>query len=74
MPSFRQLQRFIAVATELNFRRAAAQLHISQPPLSDSIRQLEEEIGAVLFLRTRRRVELTKAGEVLLERAQIIVS
>ena len=74
MPTFRQLERFIAVATELNFRRAAARLHMSQPPLSDSIRQLEEEIGAPLLFRTRRRVELTRAGAVLLERAQLLLS
>ncbi len=74
MPDIRQLQRFVAVASERNFRRAAARLHISQPPLSDSIRQLEEEIGSPLLLRNRRQVELTRAGEVFLERAQLILS
>lgn len=74
MPDIRQLQRFVAVAAERNFRRAAARLHVSQPPLSDSIRQLEEEIGSPLLIRTRRQVELTKAGAVFLERAQIILS
>ncbi|NKB56404.1 MAG: LysR family transcriptional regulator [Alphaproteobacteria bacterium] len=74
MPDIRQLQRFVAVATERNFRRAAARLHVSQPPLSDSIRQLEEEIGSPLLLRTRRHVELTRAGEVFLERARLILS
>lgn len=74
MPDIRQLQRFVAVADERNFRRAAARLHVSQPPLSDSIRQLEDEIGTALFVRDRRRVELTRAGEVLLERARLVLS
>ena len=74
MPDIRQLRRFVAVAAEKNFRRAAAQLHISQPPLSDSIRQLEETVGVPLLLRDRRRVELTRAGEVFLERAQLILA
>ena len=74
MPDIRQLQRFVAVATERNFRRAAARLHVSQPPLSESIRQLEEEVGSPLLLRTRPQVELTRAGEVMLERARLILS
>lgn len=74
VPDIRQLQRFVAVAIEGNFRRAAARLHISQPPLSDSIRHLEEEIGVPLLLRTTRPVELTKAGELFLERAQLILA
>ncbi len=74
MPDIRQLERFIAVAKERSFRRAAAQLHISQPPLSDAIRKLEEEIGTPLFLRDRHRVELTRAGEVFLDRAELLLS
>ncbi|MDD9878562.1 MAG: LysR family transcriptional regulator [Magnetovibrio sp.] len=74
MPDVRQLERFVAVAEERNFRRAAARLHVSQPPLSDSIRQLEREIGAPLLIRDRRRVELTKAGEVFLDRAELILA
>lgn len=74
MPDIRQLERFIAVAKERSFRRAAAQLHISQPPLSDAIRKLEEEIGTPLFLRDRHRVELTRAGEVFLGRAELLLS
>ncbi|MCG8546115.1 MAG: LysR substrate-binding domain-containing protein [Alphaproteobacteria bacterium] len=74
MPDFRQLQRFIAVAEERNFRRAAALLHVSQPPLSESIRKLEEELGTPLFERTRRRVALTKAGEIFLSRARLLLA
>ena len=74
MPNIRQLQRFVAVAEERNFRRAAAKLNVSQPPLSDSIKHLEDDIGAPLFIRSRRQVELTKVGEVFLERARLILS
>ena len=74
MPDIRQLQRFVAVAEHRNFRRAAAQLHVSQPPLSDSIRNLEQEISVQLFARNRKNVELTEAGKVFLERAKLILS
>lgn len=66
----RQLQQFVAVSETLSFRKAAEALHMSQPPLSIAIRRLEEEVGAVLFRRTRRGVTLTPVGEAILSDAK----
>lgn len=69
----RQLEAFVAVATELHFGRAAESLHMGQPTLSDMIRRLEREMGTPLLRRTTRRVTLTSAGSELLERAKRIL-
>lgn len=69
----RTLRYFVAVADELHFGRAAARLHMSQPPLSRAIRQLEAEVGAVLLHRSAAGVTLTPAGAVLLEEARALL-
>jgi DNA-binding transcriptional LysR family regulator len=68
----RHLRYFIAVAENLHFGRAAQQLNLAQPPLSQQIRQLEAILGYPLFLRNTRSVRLTPAGEIYLERTRRI--
>ncbi|ARP73767.1 LysR family transcriptional regulator [Streptomyces pluripotens] len=69
----RTLRYFVAVAEDLHFGRAAARLHMSQPPLSRAIKQLEADVGAALFHRSASGVTLTPAGVVLLEQARALL-
>lgn len=69
----RQLTYYVAAAEELHFERAARRLCMTQPPLSQAIKQLEEEMGAGLFERSHRRIRLTRAGEAFLEEARHVI-
>ncbi|KQT13924.1 LysR family transcriptional regulator [Ramlibacter sp. Leaf400] len=70
---FRHLRYFLALSEELHFGRAARRLSISQPPLSLNIRQLEESIGAKLFLRNSKEVRLTAAGRAFVPAARALL-
>ncbi|MFF5536522.1 LysR family transcriptional regulator [Streptomyces cinerochromogenes] len=69
----RTLRYFVAVAEELHFGRAAARLHMSQPPLSRAIKQLEADVEALLFTRSSTGVTLTAVGSVLLDEARALL-
>ena len=71
--TFRQLRYFLVLSEELHFGRAAQRLHISQPPLSASLRQLEEVLKVKLLLRNSKRVTLTPAGEAFQRQARRIL-
>jgi len=73
MLDLKQLQYFIAVTEQMNFSKAAEKLHISQPSLSNAIKKLEHEIGSPLLNRNTRNLQLTEAGELLYERAKVIL-
>ncbi|MBQ6292525.1 MAG: LysR family transcriptional regulator [Lachnospiraceae bacterium] len=70
----RTLRYFVTVAEELNITRAAGILNISQPPLSQQLKNLEEELNTVLFVRGKRQLTLTESGQMLYRRAKDILS
>lgn len=70
LPSVESLRCFVAAAQQLNFRRAAAEVALTPAALSQRIKQLEDQLGCVLFDRSSRHVTLTPAGTALLERAR----
>jgi len=74
MFELRQLQCFVAVSEELNFRRAASRIHMTQPPLNRQIPLLEHEMQVQLFARTSRSVELTPAGSSFLPEARRLLA
>ncbi|MCR5100197.1 MAG: LysR family transcriptional regulator [Butyrivibrio sp.] len=71
---FRSINYFLTVAQELNFTKAAERLNMSQPPLSNQIKELENDLGVQLFIRGKRHLQLTPAGTALLHRAEQIMT
>lgn len=69
----KEIRSFLAVAEELHFGRAAEQLHVAQPPLSRTIKQLERELGTILFDRNTRSVRLTSSGRALVKPAKDVL-
>lgn len=74
LPSIKQLQCFLVVAQELNFRRAAERLRMTQPPLTRQIKLLEEMLGCALFIRNTHEVRLTEAGRKLVPKATQLIN
>jgi DNA-binding transcriptional LysR family regulator len=74
MQSLKRLHAFVTLAEELHFGRAAARLNLTQPPLTMAIKELELEMGAQLFERTKRSVQLTAAGAALLPEARALLA
>lgn len=70
----RQLRYFMAVAEELSFTKAAARLHLSQPPISRAIKQLEDDVGVALLERSKQHVRLTASGAHFYEEARVVVA
>src|ERR1700753_3361274 len=68
----RHFRYFQAIAEELSFSQAARRLHVVQPALSRAVKELEAELGTLLFFRTRRSVSLTPAGRVLLAEVALL--
>jgi len=73
LPNMERIRAFVVVAEELHFGRAAARLHLTQPPLSRQIKLLEQEVGVTLLDRTGRTVKVTPAGRVFLAEARRIL-
>ncbi|WP_150460599.1 LysR family transcriptional regulator [Nesterenkonia ebinurensis] len=74
MLTLKDIGQYVVLAEELNFRRAANRLHISQPTLSETVKRIEKALGTTLIVRTTRSSHLTEAGRLLLERGEALLS
>ena len=74
MFTFEQLRSFVVLSEELHFGRAAERLNMTQPPLSRQIQRLEKELGFALFIRSQRKVEITRAGALFAEEARKLLT